>query len=176
MSKTLLWGCGRNMATGLAAELLAKHKNSTQASSQVLCAVLAATLEVLESQGLPATPAALFAAVMSSLEKPEGSGPHEVSILDYTQTTFLHFILWLHSCTLSSLQQMIAYQLHLSWGFNADHAASFQFAAPYAFQLAWLKNDNMHDLSLLTLYCLLLIVYHLLSGLFVFCHCLGSAR
>ena len=66
------------MSSGLAADLLAKHGHSAQASSQTLCAVLSATLEVLQSQGLEATPAALFAAVMSSLDKPEGRESSEV--------------------------------------------------------------------------------------------------
>lgn len=66
------------MATNLAADLLHKHSNSTQASSQTLCAVLKATLEVLESEGLDPTPSALFAAVMSSLERPQAYSTPDV--------------------------------------------------------------------------------------------------
>jgi hypothetical protein len=68
------------MVSGLAGELLEKHQNSTQPSSQTLCAVLRATLEVLQSEGLEATPSALFAAVMSSLERPQGYSSPEVSL------------------------------------------------------------------------------------------------
>lgn len=66
------------MASGLVAELYAKHQNSPQPSSQAVCAVLGASLEVLQAEGLEASPASLFAAVMSSLEKPDGKGPPEV--------------------------------------------------------------------------------------------------
>ena len=65
--------------SGLATELLAKHGNSTQPSSQTLCAVVGATLDVLQAEGLAPTPPALFAAVMSALEKPEGSATAEAN-------------------------------------------------------------------------------------------------
>ena len=65
------------MSTGLAQVLLQKHSNSTQESSQTLCAVVRATLEVLQGEGLEATPSALFAAVMSSLERPQGHSSPE---------------------------------------------------------------------------------------------------
>lgn len=65
-------------ANGLAQELLAKHKNSTQPSSRTLCAVLAATLEVLKAEDMEPTPPAIFAATMSSLEKPQGYSSPEV--------------------------------------------------------------------------------------------------
>ncbi|KAK9845416.1 hypothetical protein WJX81_006006 [Elliptochloris bilobata] len=58
---------------GFTAELLAKHRNSAQPESRQLCAVLGAILEVLSSEGLQPTPTAVFAAVMSSLEKVESS-------------------------------------------------------------------------------------------------------
>ena len=67
------------MTAGLAQELLQKHSNSTQESSQTLCAVLRATLEVLQGEGLEPTPSALFAAVMTSLERPQGHSSPEVS-------------------------------------------------------------------------------------------------
>ena len=63
---------------GFVTELLAKHKNSAQPESKQLCAVLGAILEVLASEGLQPTPTALFAAVMSSLEKVETQGMPEV--------------------------------------------------------------------------------------------------
>lgn len=56
---------------GLAAEIFTRHKNSTQPHSQQLVAILQAVLEVLKAEGLQPTPTALFAALMSSLEKPE---------------------------------------------------------------------------------------------------------
>lgn len=55
----------------MAAELLAKHSRSQQPESQQLCLILNAVLEVLQSEGMEPTPTALFAAVMSSLEKAE---------------------------------------------------------------------------------------------------------
>jgi hypothetical protein len=57
--------------SGVAAELLAKHSRSQQPESQQLCLILNAVLEVLQSEGMEPTPTALFAAVMSSLEKAE---------------------------------------------------------------------------------------------------------
>ena len=56
---------------GVAAELLAKHSRSRQPESQQLCLILTAVLEVLQGEGMEPTPTALFAAIMSSLEKPE---------------------------------------------------------------------------------------------------------
>ena len=78
------------MTAGLAQELLQKHSNSTQESSQTLCAVLKATLEVLQGEGLEPTPSALFAAVMSSLERPQAHSSPEVGsfcISETSQTT-----------------------------------------------------------------------------------------
>ena len=57
--------------SGVAAELLAKHGRSQQPESQQLCLILHAVLEVLQGEGMEPTPTALFAAIMSSLEKPE---------------------------------------------------------------------------------------------------------
>ena len=52
----------------VAAELLAKHRRSSQPESQQICVVLGAILEVLDGEGMEATPTALFAAIMSSLQ------------------------------------------------------------------------------------------------------------
>ena len=51
----------------VASELLAKHLRSKQPESQQICVVLGAILEVLDGEGMEATPTALFAAIMSSL-------------------------------------------------------------------------------------------------------------
>lgn len=56
---------------GVVTEIYAKHRNSTQPESQEVCAVLGAVLEVVQAEGLQPSPTALFAALMSSLEKPE---------------------------------------------------------------------------------------------------------
>lgn len=56
---------------GVVAEVYAKHRNSTQPESHQVCAVLGAVIEVVQAEGLQPTPTALFAALMSSLEKPE---------------------------------------------------------------------------------------------------------
>ena len=80
------------MTSGIAHELLQKHQNSAQPSSQTLCAVLRATLEVLQAEGLEATPSALFAAVMSSLERPQGYSTPEVGI--QFNLPFMHTKKW----------------------------------------------------------------------------------
>jgi hypothetical protein len=66
-------------ADGLVASILARHQHSAQPHSQQLCAILTAVLEVLKAEGLQATPTALYAALMSSLEKPETLQNSEVS-------------------------------------------------------------------------------------------------
>lgn len=53
---------------GIAAEILGRHRKSTQPESQQVCAVLGAVLEVVKGEGLEPTPTALFAALMSALE------------------------------------------------------------------------------------------------------------
>ena len=63
---------------GVAAEIYAKHRNSTQPESQQVCAVLGAVLEVVQAEGLQPTPTTLFAALMSSLEKPETQASAQV--------------------------------------------------------------------------------------------------
>lgn len=65
---------------GVVAEIYIKHRNSTQPESQQVCAVLGAVLEVVLAEGLQPTPTALFAALMSSLEKPETQASAQVSI------------------------------------------------------------------------------------------------
>lgn len=52
-------------------EILARHGRSQQPESQQLCAILAALVDVIKSQQSEPTPAALFAAIMTSLGKPE---------------------------------------------------------------------------------------------------------
>lgn len=63
---------------GVAAEIYAKHRNSTQPESQQVCAVLGAVLEVVQAEDLQPTPTTLFAALMSSLEKPETQASAQV--------------------------------------------------------------------------------------------------
>lgn len=57
----------------VASELLAKHRRSNQPESQQICVVLGAILEVLDGEGMEATPTALFAAIMSSLQSARAS-------------------------------------------------------------------------------------------------------
>lgn len=64
--------------SGLVAEIYARHLNSRQSSSKQLCAILTAVLEVLKAEALQPTPTALFAALMSSLEKPSTRANLEV--------------------------------------------------------------------------------------------------
>ena len=67
-------------AGGVVGEIYAKHRNSTQPESQQVCAVLGAVLEVVQAEGLQPTPTALFAALMSSLEKPETQASSQVCL------------------------------------------------------------------------------------------------
>ena len=69
-----------NSAGGVVGEIYAKHRNSTQPESQQVCAVLGAVLEVVQAEGLQPTPTALFAALMSSLEKPETQASSQVRL------------------------------------------------------------------------------------------------
>ena len=62
----------------LVLELQGKFKNNQQAETQQMLAVLGACGAVLASAGLPDSPTALFAASMSSLEKPEIQASPEV--------------------------------------------------------------------------------------------------
>ena len=63
----------------VADEIFARHRNSTQPESQQLCIILASVLEVIAAEGLQPTPTALFAALMSSLQRPETTSNPEVS-------------------------------------------------------------------------------------------------
>lgn len=65
---------------GVVGEIYAKHRNSTQPESQQVCAVLGAVLEVVQAEGLQPTPTALFAALMSALEKPETQASNQVRL------------------------------------------------------------------------------------------------
>lgn len=65
---------------GIIADIYAKHGKSIQPESQQLCAVLGAVLEVVQAEGLQPTPTALYAALMSSLEKPETLASPQVSL------------------------------------------------------------------------------------------------
>jgi hypothetical protein len=56
---------------GVVAELRARHGRSAQPESQQVLAVLQAVLEVVQAEGLQPSPTALFAAVMSALERKE---------------------------------------------------------------------------------------------------------
>ena len=61
-------------SASIADELLRRHGRSQQPSSARLVALLKATLDVLASRGLSATPGALFAALMPALETELQSG------------------------------------------------------------------------------------------------------
>jgi ribosomal RNA-processing protein 12 len=54
------------------AELYAKHRRSPQPESQAVTAVLEAVAEILRQEHIPPSPTAVFAAVMSSLERAAG--------------------------------------------------------------------------------------------------------
>jgi ribosomal RNA-processing protein 12 len=60
-------------------EIFARHRNSTQPESQQLRLILTSVLEVISAEGLQPTPTALFAAVMSSLQRPETISNPEVT-------------------------------------------------------------------------------------------------
>ena len=64
---------------GIVSDIYAKHRTSIQPESQQLCAVLGAVLEVVQAEGLQPTPTTLYAALMSSLEKPETLASPQVS-------------------------------------------------------------------------------------------------
>jgi hypothetical protein len=53
---------------GIVPELQSRHGHSAQPESQQVLAVLGAVLEVISSQGMPATPTSMFAAIMSAME------------------------------------------------------------------------------------------------------------
>ena len=73
-------------STSIAEELLRRHGRSPQPSSARLVALLKATLDVLASRGLKATPGALFAALMPALETELQSGAQRDEVrLDLVQ-------------------------------------------------------------------------------------------
>ena len=65
----------------VAAELYAKHRRSAQPESRHICVVLDAVREVLSNEQLEATPTAIFADVMSSLDREDTQASAEVSVL-----------------------------------------------------------------------------------------------
>ncbi|KIY94702.1 hypothetical protein MNEG_13261 [Monoraphidium neglectum] len=60
---------GQAEGTGVVAELRARHGHSAQPESQQVLAVLQAVLDVVAAEGMQPSPTALFAAVMSALER-----------------------------------------------------------------------------------------------------------
>lgn len=56
--------------SGLLAEVQARHGHSAQPESLAVCAVLQAVLDVVAAEGLEPTPTAIFAGIMSALERP----------------------------------------------------------------------------------------------------------
>lgn len=64
---------------GVVAELRSRHGHSAQPESQQVLAVLTAVLEVIAAEGLQPTPTALFAAVMSALEREDTRSSPQVS-------------------------------------------------------------------------------------------------
>ena len=56
-------------------ELYSKHRNSTQAESMHLCAVMTAVVDLIQSQGLAVSPTSVFAAAMSSLDDDSSKDP-----------------------------------------------------------------------------------------------------
>lgn len=95
---------------GVAGEIYAKHRNSTQPESHQVCAILGAVLEVVQAEGLQPTPTTLFAALMSSLEKSETQASaqvchqphchtHHATYLFQASVTMRHLcIRWLEQC------------------------------------------------------------------------------
>lgn len=61
-------------------DIFARHRKSTQPESQQLCLILSAVLDVIRAEGLQPTPTALFAALMSSIERPETAASPEVCV------------------------------------------------------------------------------------------------
>ena len=64
----------------VAAAVLARHGASPQPSSRAVAAVTRSVLDVLHGAGLPPSPAALFAACMSALERGEARAEGEVGV------------------------------------------------------------------------------------------------
>lgn len=58
----------------VAADILQKHRNSTQPESKQLCLILSSVLEALKQSNIQATPTAIFASLMSTLQTKEAAG------------------------------------------------------------------------------------------------------
>lgn len=71
--------------TGLVAGILANHQNKPAAESQALVATVYAITEVLEAQGLPPSPTALFAATLSALNTVEVASTPDVCLYQNTR-------------------------------------------------------------------------------------------
>lgn len=64
---------GTNATEGgsLVAEITSRHGKSTQPESKQMMAVLRALIDVIKAEGLPVSPASLFAACMSAMQRIE---------------------------------------------------------------------------------------------------------
>lgn len=67
------------LSSPLAAEILEKHRNSKQPGSQHLCAAVVAITSYINDKELDPSPAAFFAAIMSTLDDLQGRSSGEVS-------------------------------------------------------------------------------------------------
>jgi len=67
-------------APDIAEEIFSRYRNSTQPESQQLCTILSAILEVIKTEGLQATPTALFAALMCSIEDADSAASPDVTV------------------------------------------------------------------------------------------------
>ncbi|MEW5303887.1 MAG: hypothetical protein WDW36_006539 [Sanguina aurantia] len=65
---------------GITQELIQRHGRSPQPESRQLVAVLQAVTDVILAEGLSLTPAALFAATMAALDRPETQASPEVAL------------------------------------------------------------------------------------------------
>jgi hypothetical protein len=66
------------LSSPLAAEILEKHRNSKQPGSQHLCAAVVAISSYINEKAIEPSPAAFFAAIMSTLEDLQGRSSGEV--------------------------------------------------------------------------------------------------
>lgn len=77
---------------GISSEILGRHGHSAQPESQQIVAVFHAVVEVIASEGMTVSPVSLFAAVMSSLDRPETQGSPNVSMSDATFSLDIAYI------------------------------------------------------------------------------------
>jgi ribosomal RNA-processing protein 12 len=63
---------------GIISEVKSRHGHSAQPESQQVMAVLQAVLEVIQAEGMSATPTTIFAALMSALDRPDAQNSTEV--------------------------------------------------------------------------------------------------